>query len=140
MSLRSARLTTGSGTMRSRAREAGRAARAGSVDSTTRMIFFGKCSPAAGSRIFLAAHSGNGVVEGSSTMKVKVPAGVDTGTRLRSAGNGEAIPGEGAPGDLYIVFHVRPHEIFQRQGQDLLVEEPISFVTAALGGEIEVPT
>jgi molecular chaperone DnaJ len=83
---------------------------------------------------------GDGRVEGTATIKVKIPAGVDSGTRLRSAGQGEAAPGGGTPGDLYVVLHVRPHEIFQREGTDILVEAPISFVVAALGGEVEVPT
>jgi molecular chaperone DnaJ len=83
---------------------------------------------------------GDGRVEGTATINVRIPAGVDTGTRMRSARQGEAGP-RGAPaGDLYIVFHMRPDEIFQRHGTDILVEEPISFATAALGGEIEVPT
>lgn len=83
---------------------------------------------------------GAGAVEGTSKIKVKIPAGVDTGTRLRSAGQGDAAMGGGEPGDLYVVFHVRPHEIFQRDGRDILMEVPISFAVAALGGEVEVPT
>jgi molecular chaperone DnaJ len=83
---------------------------------------------------------GDGRVEGTATIKVNIPAGVNTGTRLRSAGQGEAAPAGGANGDLYVVLHVRPHEIFQRDGTDILVEEPISFAVAALGGEVEVPT
>jgi len=59
---------------------------------------------------------------------------------LRSSGNGEAGPRGGTPGDLYVVLHVKPHEIFQREGDDLLCEVPISFVQAALGADIEVPT
>ncbi len=65
---------------------------------------------------------------------------MDTGSRLRSAGNGEAGFRGGPSGDLYVVLHVRPHEFFQREGDDLLCEVPISFVQAALGAEIEVPT
>ncbi len=83
---------------------------------------------------------GAGAVEGTAKIKVKIPAGVDTGTRLRSAGQGDAATGGGEAGDLYVVFHVRPHEIFQRDGPDILVEEPINFAVAALGGEVEVPT
>jgi molecular chaperone DnaJ len=64
---------------------------------------------------------------------------VDTGSRLRSAGNGEAGFRGGAPGDLYVVLHVQTHAIFQRDGDDLLCEVPVSFVQAALGAEIEVP-
>ena len=66
--------------------------------------------------------------------------GVDAGSRLRSSGNGEAGFRGGPAGDLYVVLHVKPHEIFQRDGDDLLCEVPVSFVQAALGAEIEVPT
>jgi molecular chaperone DnaJ len=65
---------------------------------------------------------------------------VDTGSRLRSAGNGEAGFRGGPCGDLYVVLHDKPHEIFQREGDDLLCEVPVSFVQATLGGELEVPT
>jgi len=65
---------------------------------------------------------------------------VDTGSRLRSAANGEAGFRGGPPGDLYVVLHVQPHSIFQRDGDDLLCEVPVSFVQAALGAEIAVPT
>ena len=64
---------------------------------------------------------------------------MDTGSRLRSAGNGEAGFRGGPPGDLYVVLHVQAHAIFQRDGDDLLCEVPVSFVQAALGAEIEVP-
>jgi molecular chaperone DnaJ len=83
---------------------------------------------------------GTGRAERSSKIKLKIPAGVDTGARLRSTGNGEAGLRGGPPGDLYVVLHVKPHEIFQRDGDDLLCEVPISFVQAALGDEIEIPT
>lgn len=83
---------------------------------------------------------GQGRRERTSTIKLRIPAGVDTGSRLRSAGNGEAGWRGGPSGDLYVVLHVRPHEIFQRDGDDLLCEVPISFVQAALGSEIQVPT
>jgi molecular chaperone DnaJ len=65
---------------------------------------------------------------------------VDSGSRLRSAGNGEAGWRGGPAGDLYVILHVKPHEFFQRDGDDLLCEVPISFVQAALGADIEVPT
>jgi len=77
--------------------------------------------------------------ERSSKIKLRIPAGVDTGSRLRSSGNGEAGFRSGPPGDLYVVLHVKPHSIFQRDGDDLLCEVPVSFVQAALGAEIEVP-
>ncbi|HVR34664.1 MAG TPA: molecular chaperone DnaJ [Methylomirabilota bacterium] len=83
---------------------------------------------------------GAGRREKASRVKLKIPAGVDTGTRLRSAGNGEAGTRGGPQGDLHVVLHVRPHEIFQRDGDDLVCEVPVSFVQAALGAEIEVPT
>jgi molecular chaperone DnaJ len=77
--------------------------------------------------------------ERSSKIKLRIPAGVDTGSRLRSAGNGEAGFRSGPPGDLYVVLHVKAHPIFQRDGDDLLCEVPVSLVQAALGAEIEVP-
>lgn len=83
---------------------------------------------------------GDGRVERTKTLSVKIPAGVDTGDRIRLAGEGEA--GEmGAPaGDLYVQVHVREHPIFTRDGNNLYCEVPLSFTRAALGGDIEVPT
>jgi len=83
---------------------------------------------------------GAGRRERSTKIKIKIPAGVDTGARLRSVGNGEAGIRGGPSGDLYVIIHVKPHDIFQRDGDDLLCEVPISFVQAALGADIEVPT
>ena len=83
---------------------------------------------------------GAGRKEKAARIKVRIPAGVDTGARLRSAGNGEGGLRGGPTGDLYIVLHVREHEIFARDGDDLLCEVPISLVQATLGAEIEVPT
>ncbi|HEU0274468.1 MAG TPA: molecular chaperone DnaJ [Candidatus Udaeobacter sp.] len=83
---------------------------------------------------------GEGRVEKLSRVKLKVPAGIREGSRLRSVGNGEAGIRGGLAGDLYIVIHVREHKIFQREGDDLYCEVPISFSVAALGGEIDVPT
>jgi molecular chaperone DnaJ len=71
---------------------------------------------------------------------VKVPAGVDTGDRIRLSGEGEAGAQGGPTGDLYVVINVREHAIFQRDGKHLFCEVPISFVDAALGGELEIPT
>jgi molecular chaperone DnaJ len=71
---------------------------------------------------------------------LRIPAGVDVGSRLRSSGNGEAGFRGGPSGDLYVVLHLKAHEIFQRDGDDLLCEVPVSFVQATLGAEIEVPT
>jgi molecular chaperone DnaJ len=84
--------------------------------------------------------NGAGRQEKVSKIKIKVPGGVDTGTRLRSSGNGEAGLQGGLAGDLYVVLHVKEHPIFQREGDDLICEVPVSFVQAALGAEIEVPT
>ena len=78
--------------------------------------------------------------EKRTKITLKVPPGVDTGTRLRSSGNGESGQHSGGNGDLYVVLHVRPHEVFDRDGDDLIAEVPIPFVTAALGGELNVPT
>jgi molecular chaperone DnaJ len=79
-------------------------------------------------------------MEKTSKIKLRIPPGVDTGSRLRSVGNGEAGWRGGPQGDLYVVLHVKAHEIFQRDGDDLLCEVPVSFVQAALGAELEVPT
>jgi molecular chaperone DnaJ len=83
---------------------------------------------------------GQGRVEKTKTLSVKVPPGVDTGDRIRLSGEGEAGE-QGAPaGDLYVQVHVRDHHIFTRDGNNLYCEVPLSFTTAALGGDIEVPT
>ena len=84
--------------------------------------------------------AGAGRREISTKIKLRIPAGVDTGSRLRSTGNGEAGLRGSPPGDLYVVLHVKAHDIFQRDGDDLICEVPISFVQAALGAEVEVPT
>ncbi|ABO24709.1 molecular chaperone DnaJ [Shewanella loihica] len=83
---------------------------------------------------------GEGRVEKSKTLSVKIPAGVDTGDRIRLSGEGEAGEFGAPPGDLYVQVTVREHAIFVRDGNNLYCEVPISFSTAALGGEIEVPT
>jgi molecular chaperone DnaJ len=83
---------------------------------------------------------GEGRVPQTTKLTVKIPPGVDTGSRLRSSGNGEAGVAGGSPGDLYIVLSVKDHELFQRQGDDLFCEIPVKFTLAALGGSIEVPT
>ena len=83
---------------------------------------------------------GQGVIEERKTLSVKIPAGVDTGDRIRLAGKGEAGPQGGPAGDLYVQMHVRDHSIFVREDANLHCEVPISFAQAALGGEIEVPT
>ena len=83
---------------------------------------------------------GQGRVQESKTLSVKVPPGVDTGDRIRLAGEGEAGDHGGPPGDLYVQVHVREHPIFTRDDSHLYCEVPIAFTTAALGGELEVPT
>ncbi|MEA2092966.1 MAG: molecular chaperone DnaJ [Pseudomonadota bacterium] len=83
---------------------------------------------------------GQGRVEERKTLSVKVPAGVDTGDRIRLAGEGEGGENGGPSGDLYVQIHVRQHPIFTRDENNLYCEVPISFVTAALGGDLEVPT
>ncbi len=83
---------------------------------------------------------GEGRVERQSRIKLKIPAGIDNGSRLRSSRNGEAGLRGGPPGDLYVVIHVKEHEIFQREDDNLYCEVPIPFTVAALGGEIAVPT
>jgi molecular chaperone DnaJ len=83
---------------------------------------------------------GQGRIEERKTLSVKVPPGVDNGDRIRLSGEGEAGENGGPPGDLYVQIHVMPHQIFERDGSNLLCEVPISVATAALGGELEVPT
>lgn len=83
---------------------------------------------------------GAGRVKAKKNIKVKIPAGVDSGSRLRVHGEGEAGERGGRRGDLYLAIYVRKHEIFERHDSDIICEVPISFVTAVLGGEVEVPT
>ena len=83
---------------------------------------------------------GQGRVRETKTLSVKVPAGVDTGDRIRLAGEGEAGPNGAQSGDLYVEVRVRPHRLFERDGDDLYCEVPIHFTTAAIGGELEIPT
>jgi molecular chaperone DnaJ len=86
------------------------------------------------------ACGGSGRVTRERTLSVQIPAGVEDGTRIRLAGEGEAGLRGGPPGDLYIFLSVKPHALFQRDGADLHCRVPISMVTAALGGEFEVPS
>ncbi len=83
---------------------------------------------------------GQGRVQKEKTLSVKVPAGVDTGDKIRLQGEGEASESGGPAGDLFVAIRVKPHEIFQRDGADLQCTVPINFATAAVGGELEVPT
>ncbi len=83
---------------------------------------------------------GEGKMQDHKTLSVKVPAGVDTGDRIRLAGEGELGAGGGASGDLYVEVQVQRHDVFTRDGRSLFCDVPISFVTAGLGGVLEVPT
>jgi molecular chaperone DnaJ len=83
---------------------------------------------------------GRGRTRKTRTLSVKVPPGVDDGDRIRLSGEGEAGRSGGPPGDLYVEIRINPHKIFKRDGADLSCEMPISFVTATLGGEVELPT
>jgi len=82
---------------------------------------------------------GEGRIERTKTLDVRIPPGVDEGTRIRLTGEGEAGARGGPPGDLYIFLHLAEHELFERDGTTLFARAPISFTTAALGGTIEVP-
>lgn len=101
--------------------------------------------PACGGRGEVITHPcrscrGTGMVKNRQRLAIKIPPGVETGSRLRLTGKGEGGSQNGPPGDLYVVLHVLPHNIFQREGVDLFCEVPVSFETAVMGGEAEVPT
>ncbi len=83
---------------------------------------------------------GEGRGEQTGRIKFKIPAGVDDGSKMRIAGNGEAGIRGGPRGDLYVVIHVKEHELFEREGENLYCEVPVNFTTAALGGDIKIPT
>ena len=87
-----------------------------------------------------AVCAGAGRVTKERTLSVNIPAGVEDGTRIRLAGEGEAGLRGGPAGDLYIFLSIKPHEFFQRDGADIFCRVPISMTTAALGGQVEVPT
>ena len=84
--------------------------------------------------------NGEGRAEQATRIKLKIPAGIEDGSRLRSTGNGEAGIRGGPSGDLYVVIHVKEHEVFEREGTNLYCDAPISFAMAAMGGEMQVPT
>ena len=86
------------------------------------------------------ACNGQGRIKKTKTLEVKIPAGINEGMRIRSAGNGEPGTNGGPPGDLYIEIRVKQHDIFERDGDDLHCTAPVSMITAALGGQIQVPT
>ena len=83
---------------------------------------------------------GTGRLKARKRLALRIPAGVETGSRLRLAGKGEGGAHGGPPGDLYVILHVRPHDIFQRKEGDVYCEVPVPFDLAALGGDIQVPT
>jgi molecular chaperone DnaJ len=118
---------------------------AGQVTSTRGFISFRQVCPTCngtGSTIENKCKKcgGEGRVTETSKLKVKIPAGVDSGARLRSAGKGEAGIQGAASGDLYIVLHIQEHDLFERHGDDLFCEIPIKFTLATLGGTLSVPT
>ena len=83
---------------------------------------------------------GKGLTEQKRTLSIKVPAGIESGSRLKISGEGESGLNGGMRGDLYAVIHVQPHKIFERQNNDLIIEKGISLPLALLGGEVEIPT
>ena len=84
--------------------------------------------------------NGTGLTSKKRKITVKIPAGVESGSRLKISGEGEQGPNSGVPGDLYVLLHVRSHDVFERHGNDLIMLSSISYALACLGGEIEVPT
>jgi molecular chaperone DnaJ len=102
------------------------------------------CSQCGGQGTFIsdpcADCGGAGRVRKLHTLSIKIPAGVDTGSRLKLRNEGETGANGGQPGDLYVVIEVQPHPLFERDGLDIVCDVPISFVQAALGAEIDVPT
>ena len=117
----------------------------GVVISSTGFFRVQQDCPSCGGRGEIVTHpcrqcGGTGLVKARKRLTLKIPAGVETESRLRLAGKGEGGTRGGSPGDLYVVLHVRQHHLFQRQGNDLFCEVPISLEIAALGGEISVPT
>ncbi len=83
---------------------------------------------------------GTGAVRRDRRISVNIPAGVDNGSRLRLSGEGEQGEMGGPPGDLYVVIHVRPHDVFERDGAEIYLQVPVTYATLVLGGEVEVPT
>ena len=118
---------------------------AGQIRRSGGIIVFTQTCPTcggSGKKIEKACTScrGEGRTPKTSKIHLRIPAGVETGSRLRSSGNGESGTGVGSSGDLYVVISVRDHELFERQGDDLFCEIPIKFTLATMGGSIELPT
>lgn len=122
---------------------------AGEVRYSQRTVFgsftqIGPCSTCGGTgkviRDPCRTCGGSGRAEAVRSLSVKVPAGVDTGMRLRLAGEGESGARGGERGDLYVFIHLQPHPVFERRGRDLFTAVPVSIVQAALGDEVEIPT
>ncbi len=86
------------------------------------------------------ACGGSGQKKGKRSITLRIPPGVETGSRLRVQGKGEGGSRGGTPGDLYVIIHVKEHALFKRQDLDLLIEVPVDLTVAAMGGEVEVPT
>ena len=117
----------------------------GQIGMQQGFISFQQTCPTCGGRGKIIAEPckkchGQGRVEVPRTLSVKVPAGIDDGDSIRLTSEGEAGIGGGPPGDLFIRIRIRPHEVFKRRNGNLLIEVPVSFPTAALGGEIEIPS
>src|ERR1017187_4433731 len=118
---------------------------AGQIRRSGGIIVFTQACPSCGGtgknfEKVCTACRGDGRTPKTTKLNLRIPAGVDTGSRLRSAGNGEAGAAGGTAGDLYVVLTVKEHELFELQGDDLFCEIPIKFTLATLGGSIEVPT
>ncbi|MBI2442111.1 MAG: molecular chaperone DnaJ [Lentisphaerae bacterium] len=117
----------------------------GVVVTTSGFFHVQQDCPSCGGRGEIITHPcrgcrGTGLVRNRKRLSIKIPPGVETGSRLRLSGKGEGGARGGPPGDLYVVLHVRPHRIFQRQGNDLFCEVPVPLNVALLGGEIRAPT
>ncbi len=117
----------------------------GTVSHDQGLFAFSRPCPACGGRGTVIENpcptcGGTGAVDRVRTVKVKIPAGVKDGSKVRFAGKGEAGPLGGAPGDLYVTVHVKPHKYFKRSDGDILLDLPLTFPEAALGTTVEIPT
>lgn len=117
----------------------------GAVVSSSGFFQVRQACPVCGGQGSIVRHpckdcQGSGRVRSRTRLALRIPAGVDTGSRLRLAGKGEPGSRGGPAGDLFVVVHVKPHAVFQRQEDDLVCEQPIPLDVAILGGEIQVPT